>query len=457
MKIENITISVNASIRDALVSIEANHNGYILATDESKRVIGIATDGDIRRKLLENITLDDSIGKCINTDFVWATKDTPREALLKHLDQKIKFIPVLDSEKRLATIISRDHLPGKDEDKIFSRAKAPVRISFGGGGSDVSPYFSAHGGAVINATISVFSHAVLRIRDDERILIHSRDLKESVDAPNIVQFLAQPGRFGLIQSIIRTISPSFGFELFLHSDFPMNSGLGGSAVVVASILGCFNQFRKDKWDQYEMSELAFQAERLFLGVSGGWQDQYATVFGGLNFMEFNKDQNIIQPIRLQKEILLELEESLILCNTGTTHDSGNIHDDQKEQTKKGDVQKMIQSNVELTYQMRNHLLRGRLNDFGKNLDQAWQIKRNFSSKISNLMLDSVYTKARENGALGGKLLGAGGGGFFLFYVPPFLRHEVLDWMQNDGLIYTPFRFEESGLQSWTVRENILNK
>ena len=107
--------------------------------------------------------------------------------------------------------------------------------------------------------------------------------------------------------------------------------------------------------------------------------------------------------------------------------------------------------------MRNHLLRGRLNDFGKNLDQAWQIKRSFSSKISNSMLDSVYTKARKNGALGGKLLGAGGGGFFLFYVPPFLRHEVLDWMQNDGLIYTPFRFEESGLQSWTVRENILNK
>lgn len=452
MKIENITISVNASIRDALVSIEANHSGYILATDESQGVIGIATDGDIRRKLLENISLDDSISKCINTDFVWATKDTPREALLKHLDQKIKFIPVLDSEKRLSTIISRDHLPGKEEDKVFSRAKAPVRISFGGGGSDVSPYFSAHGGAVINATISVFSHAVLRTRDDERIVIHSRDLKESVDAADLVQFLAQRGRFGLIQSIIRTISPSFGFELFLHSDFPMNSGLGGSAVVVASILGCFNQFRKDKWDQYEMSELAFQAERLFLGVSGGWQDQYATVFGGLNFMEFNKDQNIIQPIRLQKEILLELEESLILCNTGTTHDSGNIHDDQKEQTKKGDVQKMIQSNVELTYQMRNHLLRGRLNDFGKNLDQAWQIKRSFSSKISNAMLDSVYSKARENGALGGKLLGAGGGGFFLFYVPPFLRHEVLDWMQSDGLIYTPFRFEESGLQSWTVRD-----
>ncbi|HEY0666714.1 MAG TPA: CBS domain-containing protein [Sphingobacteriaceae bacterium] len=457
MKIENFTISVNASIRDALISIEANHSGYIFAIDEYQRVIGIATDGDIRRKLLENISLEDSVGECINTDFIWATKDTPREALLKHLDQKIKFIPVLDNEKRLSTIISRDHLPGKEEDKVFSRAKAPVRISFGGGGSDVSPYFSAHGGAVINATISVFSHALLRIRDDERILIHSRDLKESVDCSNIAQFLAHKGRFGLIQSIIRTINPNFGFELFLHSDFPMNSGLGGSAVVVASILGCFNQFRKDKWDQYEMAELAFQAERLFLSVSGGWQDQYATVFGGLNFMEFNKDQNVIQPMRLQKEILLELEESLILCNTGTTHDSGNIHDDQKEQTKKGNVQKMIQSNVDLTYQMRNHLLRGRLNDFGKNLHMAWEIKRSFSSKISTPLLDGIYNKARENGVLGGKLLGAGGGGFFLFYVPPFMRHEVLDWMQSDGLIYTPFRFEESGLQSWTVRENIVDK
>ena len=109
----------------------------------------------------------------------------------------------------------------------------------------------------------------------------------------------------------------------------MSSGLGGSAAVSASILGCFNQFKTDKWTRHELSELAFQAERLYLGIAGGWQDQYATIFGGLNFIEFESKQNIIHPLRIDKEIINELEESLILCDTGKGHDSGEIHEDQR--------------------------------------------------------------------------------------------------------------------------------
>ena len=241
--------------------------------------------------------------------------------------------------------------------------------------------------------------------------------------------------------------------MFIHSDFPMSSGLGGSAVVTSSILGCFNQFRYDKWDKHDISEIAFQAERLHLGVAGGWQDQYATVFGGFNFMEFNKDQNIINPIRLNNETVLELEECLILCYTGITHDSGNIHDHQKEQTKKEDVKDRIQLNVDLTYEIRNFLLRGQLNDFGLCLNKAWELKRSFSSKISNPFLDEIYDGAIQNGAIGGKLLGAGGGGYFLFYVPSFDRHKLMNWIMTKGLIVTPFVFENNGLQTWTMREN----
>ncbi|MBI2274145.1 MAG: CBS domain-containing protein [Bacteroidetes bacterium] len=449
---DSFVIHFRASIREALLRIDNNHHGFVLLTDDSDRVIGVVTDGDIRRRLLENISIDDPIEVCSNPHFVYANPSTPSEQLLKQLDHKIKFVPVLDDQKKLVRIITKQSLPEKEELKVFSRAKAPVRISFGGGGSDVSPYFTEHGGAVINATVSIFSHSVLRIREDQKIFIHSLDLREVAEFDNLSLFLNYKGRFGLIQSVVRVINPKFGFELYLNSDFPMSSGLGGSAVVAASILGCFNQFRKDKWDQYELAELAFQAERFYLGVSGGWQDQYATVFGGLNFMEFNKDQNVIHPIRLNKEILLELEESLVLCNTLTTHDSGNIHDDQKEQTKKGDVKRMIQENVELTYTMRNHLLRGRLNEFGQCLDMAWELKRMFSSKITNPKLDEIYEKAKTNGVLGGKLLGAGGGGFFLFYVPPFKKHSILEWMNREGLVYTPFKFEDTGLQSWLVRD-----
>jgi D-glycero-alpha-D-manno-heptose-7-phosphate kinase len=453
MILTSFTISSSSSVRQALAKIEENCRGFVLISDDFGKILGIATDGDIRRKLLLDTELEDSIIECANTDFVWADDNTPRELILKQLDQKIRAIPVLDDQKRLVSIFTRDHIPERAEVRTFSRAKAPVRISFGGGGSDISTYFTEQGGAVINATISLYSHATLKIRDDEKIIITSFDIKDSAEFNDLSELLSHNGKFILIQSIIKAIKPSFGFELFLHSDFPMSSGLGGSAVVSAAILGCFNELRNDKWDQHEISEIAYQAERLHMGVAGGWQDQYATVFGGVNFMEFSRNQNVIHPIRIPKDMILELEESLILCYTGTNHDSGNIHEDQKEQTKTIGVKDRIQANVDLTYEMRNLILRGNLYKFGTCLNKAWELKRSFSSKISNQFLDTIYSSALENGAIGGKLLGAGGGGYFLFFVPAFSKAKLLNWINESGLIYTPFRFEESGLQSWTVREN----
>jgi D-glycero-alpha-D-manno-heptose-7-phosphate kinase len=446
-------IAENAPLREALVKIEANHHGIILTVNASGIVTGLATDGDIRRKLLEGASLDDPIASCTNPEFVWADQATSRELLLKQLDHQIRVIPLLDAMRHLTGIISRDHVPVQIEEPTYARARSPVRISFGGGGSDLTHFFAGEGGAVINTTISLYSHATLRVRKDEQIIIHSRDLGESFYAADLQSVFSQKGNFGLIQALLKAVHPDFGFELFLHSDFPMNSGLGGSAVVSAAVLGCFNQFRQDKWDLHELAELAFQAERLYHGVAGGWQDQYATVFGGFNFMEFRMDQNIVHPLRIHPDILLELEESLILCDTGTPHDSGDIHQDQRQQMQQESVLQMVQSNVELTYRMRNHLLRGRLLQFGQCLHEAWQFKRQFSSKISNARLDKIYENALNHGTIGGKLLGAGGGGFFIFYTPPFRKHELMNNIEAAGLKVHPFRFEQEGLRAWTAREH----
>ena len=232
----------------------------------------------------------------------------------------------------------------------------------------------------------------------------------------------------------------------------MKSGLGGSAAVSATVLGCFNQFRRDKWDPYELAELAYQAERIHLGVAGGWQDQYATVFGGFNFIEFKIDQNIVHPLRIHPDTLLELEESLLLCDTGISHDSGEIHEDQRCKLQQDEVRQLMESNVELSYRMRNLLLRGRLLKFGESLDAAWNSKRGLSRKISNSYLDKIYDSAMQNGAVGGKLLGAGGGGFYLFYVPPSHKHCLMKHLEACGLRIQPFRFDQDGLRAWTVRE-----
>ncbi len=453
MSLNLFLIAENAPLREALVKIEANHHGIILTVNASDVVTGLATDGDIRRKLLEGASLDNPIASCTNPEFVWADQATSRELLLKQLDHRIRVIPLLDVVRRLTGIISRDHVPVQVEESTYSRARSPVRISFGGGGSDLTHFFAGEGGAVINTTISLYSHATMRVRKDEQVIIHSRDLGESFYAPDLQGVFSQKGNFGLIQALLKAVHPDFGFELFLHSDFPMNSGLGGSAVVSAAVLGCFNQFRQDKWDLHELAELAFQAERLYHGVAGGWQDQYATVFGGFNFMEFSMDQNIVHPLRIHPDILLELEESLILCDTCTPHDSGNIHQDQRQQMQQEGILQKVQSNVELTYRMRNHLLRGRLLQFGQCLHEAWQLKRQFSSKISNARLDQIYESALDHGAVGGKLLGAGGGGFFIFYVPPFRKHELMNNIEAAGLKVNPFRFEQEGLRAWAAREH----
>jgi len=451
MKLDIFLIDEKSSIKEALAKIDVNNHGIIFSQKRSGEIIGVATDGDIRRSLIADLDLDSQLIECINKDFYWEHESVSRETLIKKLDHNIRAIPLLDDSMKLVDIITKDNLPEIEERPVYARSKSPVRISFGGGGSDLTHFFSDGIGAVINATISFYSHATLHIRDDSKIIINSLDLNATLKADNLEGLLKAPGDFGLIQAVIKTVNPERGFELDLHSDFPMSSGLGGSAVVAAAILGCFNEFRKDEWSLHELSELAYQAERLHQGIEGGWQDQYATIFGGFNFIEFQMDQNIVYPLRIPLDNLSELEESLVLCNTGIKHDSGNIHKDQRNQMKQKDVQAVVQKNVELCYKIRNQLLRGSLLEFGTSLNDAWQLKRRLSNAISNTHLDDIYTNAMSNGAIGGKLLGAGGGGFFLFFVPPSKKHDLLSHLTSAGLEVKPFRFESEGLKSWKVR------
>ena len=210
----------------------------------------------------------------------------------------------------------------------------------------------------------------------------SHDFRCTVEADNLAA-LGCDGELALIKSVIRLIKPPYGFDLDVSADFPVGSGLGGSAVVSSAIIGCFNEFRSDQWDRHEIAEMAFQAERLMLNIPGGWQDQYATVFGGFNHMEFSSDQNTIVPLRLEPTIIAELEESLVLCYTGRNHDSGAVHRDQKTQHQTSDAVAAAARQKEVTREIRRHLLRGQLLDCGRLIDEAWHAKRRLSSTISS--------------------------------------------------------------------------
>ena len=450
---EKVLIADDATIADAFEFLNENKLGVVFVRNKNGVVIGALSDGDIRRSLLKNSSLKQSVGSCCNREFVRVCEDTAREKILKLFDARISVVPVLDSDGRLVRILSRGNFHVDDEEETCALAKAPVRITFGGGGTDLTHYFSKHGGAVINATIKIYAHAALKRHADQTIKIYSHDFGAVVEAENL-DALEFDGDLDLIKAVVRTLKPEFGFELHVGSDFPVGSGLGGSATVAAAIIACFNEFRRDRWTRHQIAEVAFQAERLLLNIGGGWQDQYASVFGGINFMEFDAETNEITPLRLDDYLMRTLEANLILCYTGKGHSSGDIHADQKarfQADKSGGLEEKAARHRQITYEMKRFLLRGDLDDFGRLLDEAWRLKRQFSPLIACEDFDRLYDVAMNAGALGGKLMGAGGGGYFLFYVRPFDKYRVINALQAEGLSVSSPAFDEKGVQSWMMR------
>ena len=451
-KLGDARIPATASIQDAFHLLNVNGMGILFTEGPNSRIIGCVTDGDIRRQLLLDGDLSLPLSSFMNTNFVWARAGTSREQILKLLDHRVHFVPILDDERQLVDICSRDEFAVDAESEVFARGRAPARITFGGGGTDLTHYFVDQGGVAINATINKYAHATLRKRTDSTVRIYSHDLKEIVEADSPAD-LELDGVLDLLVAVVKLIQPNFGFEMEVAADFPVGSGLGGSASVAAAVIGCFNEFRSDRWDRHQISEMAFQAERLILNIAGGWQDQYATVFGGFNYMEFTAEQNAILPLRLEQKVVAELEESLVLCYTGRPHDSGAIHRDQRARlvAPESPVADSGSRKKELTLQMKRKLLRGDVYGYGKLLHEAWLLKRGDSPMITDSELDRMYSLAMANGALGGKILGAGGGGYFLFSVPPFQQYRVFDALLQHGYRCERVMFDESGLESWSIR------
>ena len=448
--LSGLTVADSDPIEDALRRLNANKMGVVFALNGNGEVIGSITDGDIRRHLLIEDDLKQPVSNCANRRFVSARAGSPREQILKLLDHRIRVVPILDEADRLIDVYSRDRFLIDEEKEVFSRARSPARLSFGGGGTDLTTYFYEHGGVVINAAITRYAHATLRLRQDRRVHIYSHDFRRSLEAES-VNALELNGDLDLIKCAVRLIDPPYGFDLEVSADFPIGSGLGGSAVVSCAILGCFNEFRSDRWDRHQLAELAFQSERLMLNIPGGWQDQYATVFGGFNLMEFSSDHNDIQPLRMEPTVLRELEASMVLMYTGKSHDSGVVHGDHKERAKDPAKAAVAERQKEITRAMKKSLLRGRLLDYGRLLHDAWTAKREFSPASTAPEFDKIYDLARQNHAVGGKILGAGAGGYFLFYVEPFHRYQLVNAMEREGFSCERIAFDEAGLVSWKSR------
>jgi D-glycero-alpha-D-manno-heptose-7-phosphate kinase len=332
------------------------------------------------------------------------------------------------------------------------RAKAPLRVSFAGGGTDVPPFPAMEGGLVLSATINRYAYGALRPRDDNQIGVESVDFGMSVNYEHEADH-AFDGKLDLVKAAIRKLGRG-GYDLFLHSNAPPGSGLGSSSAVMVTLIGLLREFHREPLTDYETAHLAYQLEREDLGIKGGLQDQYAAAFGGFNFIEFEGDRVIVNPLHISPDVMHELEHNMLLCYTGKTRSGDHIIDDQTKRYEGGDERAIegLRSGKALAVEMKNALLSRRLNDFGDLLGTAWEEKKKLSPRIANDFINEAYDTARAHGALGGKVTGAGGGGYMLFYCPFQRKHHVANALIAMGGEVTEFEFTSEGLTTWSIHE-----
>ncbi len=342
------------------------------------------------------------------------------------------------------------------------RSKAPLRISFAGGGTDVSPYPEEKGGAVLNCTIDRFAYATLESIPDAagKVAVESLDYNVTANYEKPSDFLEATGELDLVKAALRVLrrpanggGESDSLKLFLHSDAPPGTGLGSSSTMVVALVGAFQRYLRQAWTSYEVAELAYEIERREFGMKGGRQDMYAAAFGGFNFMEFGAQRTIVNPLKIQPDVVNELAYRLLLCYTGTSHYSNDIIERQQQSyvEKRGDTVNAMDATKQLALDMKNELLRGNLDEMGRLLDEGWQVKKRFTDGITNPRIDAFYDRAREAGALGGKLVGAGGGGYLLLFCDFARRAKVQKAVQAAGGRVEDFSLEPEGLQTWSVR------
>lgn len=338
---------------------------------------------------------------------------------------------------------------------MLIRSKAPLRIGLAGGGTDVSPYSDIYGGAILNATIDLYATASIEPLDNGKIEFVIDSSGRTLVTDSVPELKIEP-EFELFAGVYNRIVRQFktgplSFRLTSFIEAPQGSGLGTSSTIVVALIGAFVEWLNLPLGKYDIAHLAYEIERIELGMSGGKQDQYAATFGGINFIEFyGNDKVIVNPLQLKPEIVHELEFNLLLYYTDTQRLSANIIREQvknvnEKNTKSVDAMHNLKAQAQ---QMKDALLRGELHRIGEILNFGWQNKKNMANSISNQLIDTIYEKALHHGATGGKISGAGGGGFMFFYCPGVSKMKVARAIESMGGRTQPFKFTQQGLVTW---------
>jgi len=351
---------------------------------------------------------------------------------------------------------------------MLIRSRTPVRIDFAGGWTDVALFAQETPGHVINAAINVYSFATICPRgsesssddlklekdiEDKGVTIYSSDFDVYVEAEDIRK-LEYDGNIDLVKAAIRRMGVEGGFDMITQSVAPPGSGLGTSASMGVALIGALAEYAKQYLLKYEIAELASIIERDELGIRGGKQDHYASSLGGVGFMEFRGGEVRASRLLLSRDVLLELENNLVLCYTGKSRLSGDIHKNVTEAFTSGDKETVdaIAMMKQLTKDMKCALMEGDLNSFGELMSENWRNQKRLHPSVTNKDIDGLFELAFKYGAIGGKACGAGGGGCLLFYCQPDSAHRVRKVLEEAKIQVIDFNFDENGLECWKASD-----
>jgi D-glycero-alpha-D-manno-heptose-7-phosphate kinase len=318
-------------------------------------------------------------------------------------------------------------------------SRAPARITLGGGGTDLKSYYSKHGGFLIAGAINRYCTILAnrRFYSSIRLSYSQMEIKDKVEDIE----------HRIFRAALQLTDIGSGIELHSTADIPSNSGLGSSSSFTVALLNALHAYKKEYVTQRQLAEEACHIEIDLLGEPIGKQDQYIAAYGGLVCLTFEKDGNvIIEPLRVSPDIVDQLEDNLILFFTGQERSASEILKDQDDRSKIEDAA-MIQNlhtTKDIGLQTQRYLENGNIDMLGELLHEHWENKKKRSSAISDPKIDEAYEVARKNGALGGKLIGAGGGGFLMFYCNNGCKPKVINAVQKAGLRWERFRFDYDG-------------
>ena len=341
---------------------------------------------------------------------------------------------------------------------MLIRARAPLRLGLAGGGTDVSPYCDVYGGCVLNATIDRYAYAIIKTIDKPQVRLIATDQQEVCETPTLLP-LQLDGKLNLHKAVYNHIFRHYNdgkpiaLELSTFCDAPIGSGLGTSSTLVVTMIRAFVELLNLPLDDYDVAKLAFKIERLDCGLQGGRQDQYSATFGGFNFIEFYEtERTIVNPLRIKNWIICELEASLVLFFTGVSRESARIIADQSNNLKTGATNSLeaMHGIKREALMMKECLLRGEFEGLVNSLRLGWENKKRSSESVSNQHIEEIYDAAIAAGALAGKVSGAGGGGFMLFFVPTERRMDVIKALSRfDGQV-SNCHFTKNGSQAWRL-------